>query len=149
MRKRIAKNRQVNRLIARAVAKVDLNYWMELYKDPEVRRHMYAVPMNSKEALWEYLNCEQKAFTVWENDQRIGGFLLSTVAPFLGTFSIVIHKKFRGSGYGHKVMGLIEVQALREGYTTLRADVYVDNFSSLKLLAKCGFRKFIWLEKNL
>ncbi len=47
------------------------------------------------------------------------------------------------------MMRLIEAQALKEQYWTLRADVYVDNIASIRLLEKCGFREFKWFEKNL
>lgn len=136
-------------LTAKAVKKSDLEFWMSMYRDAEVIPQMYAAPMESHEAFWKYLHREQKAFTVWKKGERIGGFFLSPVTQFIGTFSIVIHKDFRGSGYGYQVMRLIEKNAIQEGYRTLRADVYADNLKSIHLLEKCGFRQFIWLEKNI
>lgn len=138
-----------NQLIVKEVSMSDLEFWADMYNDPEVNHQMYAIPKESYESLWKYLHCEQKAFTVWEEDKRIGGFLLSSVAPFIGTFSIMIYKDFRCRGYGSEVMKLIELKAIEEGYKTLRADVYIDNLRSIKLLEKCGFRHFIWLEKNI
>jgi hypothetical protein len=46
-------------------------------------------------------------------------------------------------------MTVLESEAARIGYKTLRADVYCDNYSCIGLLHKSGYRKFIWLEKNL
>jgi len=149
MGKTIKKKDELAVLTAKPAVREDLGFWMDIYGDPEVRRQMYAAPVESDDVLWDYLYREQKAFTVWQSDKRVGGFLLSMVAPFLGTFSIVIHKDFRGSGHGREVMGLIESEARKEGYRTLRADVYSDNESSIRLLEKCGFRQFVWLEKNL
>lgn len=141
--------RQSVHLIAKSVTRGDLPFWMEIYKDPEVLRQMYAAPLESDKALWRYLHCEQKAFTVWESQKRIGGFLLSAIAPFIGTFSVVIHTTFRGRGYGGEVMRLIEQEATKESFKTLRADVYCDNKCSIALLENCGFRQFLWLEKNI
>jgi RimJ/RimL family protein N-acetyltransferase len=137
------------RLVARAVTRADLDFWKSIYEDPEVQRQMYSAPFTSKTALWDYLRCEQQSFTVWQNEQRIGGFLLSQVAHLIGTFSIVIHKEFRGIGYGKEVMNLLEAQAKKSGYMTLRADIYADNASSIKLMENRGFRRFVWYEKNL
>jgi RimJ/RimL family protein N-acetyltransferase len=136
-------------LSATLVKRKDISFWMDMYKDAEVKRQLYAVPLDSAQALSDYLHCEQKAFTVWRRDKRIGGFLLSEVAPFIATFTIVIHRDFRSRGYGRSLMALVEATALQEGFRTLRADVYSDNTASITRLEKCGFRHFIWLEKNI
>ena len=136
-------------LSATPVKRKDVSFWMDMYKDVEVKRQLYAVPLDSAQALFDYLHCEQKAFTVWHRDKRIGGFFLSAVAPFIATFAFVIHRDFRSRGYGRRLMALVESTALQEGFRTLRADVYSDNTASITRLEKCGFRHFIWLEKNI
>lgn len=136
-------------LSATLVTRKDVSFWMDMYKDAEVKRQLYAAPSDSAQAFSDYLHCRQKAFTVWHGARRIGGFLLSAVAPFIATFTIVIHRDFRSRGYGRGLMALVESTAFQEGFRTLRADVYSDNTASIKRLEKCGFRHFIWLEKNL
>lgn len=136
-------------LEARPVAEADLKFWKKLYSDVVARRQLYAAPTNVPAQLWAYLQTGQKSFTVWQGRRRVGGFLLAEVAPYLGTFSIVVLPSLRGKGYGRAIMMLIEAAALEEGYTTLRADVYLDNAASIALLEGIGFRQFMWLEKNL
>jgi len=136
-------------LSATLVKRKDLPFWMDMYKDAEMQHQLYAVPMDSAQALSDYLHREKKAFTVWHQDRRIGGFFLSAVAPFIATFGIAVHRDFRGRGYGRSLMALVESTALQEGFRTLRGDVYSDNAASIALLEKCGFRHFIWMEKNI
>ena len=148
-KKRTPASIQADSLRAKAVSRKDIEFWIEIYKDYSARRFMYAAPLGTSNSLWKYLHFQQRAFTVWDQKERIGGFLLSTIAPFIGTFSIVIHQRYRGVGYGNKLMKLIEREAARIGYKTLRADVYADNPAAMGLLTKNGFREFVWYEKNL
>jgi RimJ/RimL family protein N-acetyltransferase len=141
--------RDARTLVAKKVTREDIDFWMTLYSDPEVKRQMYAPPLESNTAFWDYLVGKGKAFTVWENERRIAGFTLSNVSQFIGTFGVAIRKDIRGKRYGHGVMTVLESEAARIGYKTLRADVYCDNYSCIGLLHKSGYRKFIWLEKNL
>lgn len=120
-----------------------------MYQDNSSRANLYSAPRVSSAKLWIYLTTDQKAFTVRRGATRVGGFLLSAVTKCIGTFSVVIHPRFRRLGYGHKVMSLVFQAAKAEGFRTLRADVYADNDASLALLRKSGFRDFVWLEKNL
>jgi RimJ/RimL family protein N-acetyltransferase len=136
-------------LVAKLVERADMSFWMSLYGDPEVKQQMYAVPMESESALWDCLAKRTKVYTVWDHDQRVGGFSLGEVSPFIATFGIALHADWRGKGFGHPLVHLLEAEAIKSGYKTLRADVYADNLNSIRLLERDGFRKFIWLEKNL
>ena len=138
-------------LTSRPLAKHDLTFWHQMYSDPEVKRQMYARPIETDEALFRYL-CQEEtayAFTVVRESQLIGGFTIRKETDTRGTFGVLIHKDFRGRGLGVQVMKLLEQSARELGLLTLRADVYEDNLPSIRLLEKCGFRRFIWLEKNL
>ena len=141
--------RSIRQFTARPVRRDDLPFWMEIYKDQAVLTQLYSAPIESKRSLWGYLHCEKCAFTVLGVDQRVGGFLLSQIAPCIGTFSFVIHKDFRGQGFSGPVMRLVEDEARKAGFRTLRADVYSDNQRSIRALECCGFRQFTWLEKNI
>lgn len=136
-------------LIAKATTKADLGFWQLLYGDPAVSSQMYSAPASSLTALWRYLRLGQFPYTVWKSQSRVGGFILAPATPHICTFSVAIEKKYRGSGLGVEVMGLLEKQALKKGFMTLRADVYSDNVKSLGLLKEIGFRDFVWLEKNI
>jgi RimJ/RimL family protein N-acetyltransferase len=126
----------------------DLPFWLEIYKDDEVRKQMYAAPTGSAEELWSYLS-HRKVFTVWVEKKCVGGFTITIEKDLLATFGIAIHPEFRGCGYGAKIMGLLESEARKLGLKTLRADVYEDNHPCIRMLNRDGFRRFIWMEKNI
>jgi len=136
------------KLVAKPLVDEDLEFWLEVYKEPEVRMQMYAAPTSSIEELSKFLS-SRRVFTVWDHTTRIGGFTITPEKDSIGTFGIVIKDQYRGLGYGHPLVNLLLSESLRLGLKTLRADVYADNFSSISLLRKHGFRKFIWLEMNL
>lgn len=70
--------------------------------------------------------------------------------PYLiATFGIAIHPTFRSMGHGKEIMSLVTTKAHEMGIKTLRADIYEDNTKSIRVLVDAGFRKFIWMEKNL
>ncbi len=135
-------------LEARAVVDEDMPFWMALYSDPEVRRQMYAAPIDSLSEFKSFLR-KRTVFTVFQNAQRIGGFTITRESQFMGTFGFLVHPNERGKSYGGQIMMLLEKQAIQMGLKTLRADVYDDNVRSIKNLEKSGFRRFIWMEKNL
>jgi RimJ/RimL family protein N-acetyltransferase len=126
----------------------DLPFWLEIYTNDEVSRQMYAAPTGSAEELWNYLS-HRKVFTVWVEKKRVGGFTITIEKDLLATFGIAIHPGFRGCGYGRAIMGLLESEARKLGLRTLRADVYEDNDPCIRLLNRNGFRRFIWMEKNI
>lgn len=126
----------------------DLEFWMEIYHDPIVRNQMYAVPLNDKGSFWQYLSAKN-VHTVWEGTQRIGGFTLVELDKSLASFGIVLHSQYRNKGYGKGLMDCLQSCASEMGYRTLRADVFDDNKDCLDLLSSTGFRRFVWLEKNI
>ena len=126
----------------------EMEFWRELYRDPDVARQMYAVPIDDEEALRE--SFAEGAFVVWEGNRRVGGFTITREKQHRGTFGIVIHKEYRGQGYGLRVIKeLVEPKAWEMGLMTLRADVYLDNIASRRLLDRAGYREFVWVEKNI
>lgn len=126
----------------------DMLFWLEIYKDEEVRRQMYAAPTASTDALWDYLS-HRHVFTAWAGKKRFGGFTLTIEKGLLATFGIVIHPEFRDCGYGPTLLGMLESEARKLGIKTLRADVYDDNHACIRMLNGEGFRRFIWMEKNI
>jgi phosphinothricin acetyltransferase len=123
-------------------------FWMELYRDEEVKKQMYTAPTDSEQALLDYLK-PRSAFTVFLNDQPIGGFTITNLGNRLGTFGFVIHPNYRGLGLASAIIKELEIKAKEMGIATLRADVYSDNTPSIKALESAGFRPFVWLEKNI
>jgi GNAT superfamily N-acetyltransferase len=126
----------------------DINFWQEMYLDDEVKKQMYAAPTESVMALWDYLS-SRHVFTVWVDDDRVGGFTISNEKDLIATFGIVIHRRYRKKGMGDFLMNELVTEAKKLGVKTLRADVYEDNIACLRVLSRKGFRRFIWLEKNI
>lgn len=135
-------------LTAKPLTETDLPFWLELYTDPEVRHQMYAAPTGSMEEFKAFLR-KRTLFTVFEGSDRVGGFSITREGEFMGTFGFLVHRDFRGRGYGELLVTMLEEQAARMKLRTLRADVYDDNAASIKTLEKHDFRRFIWMEKNL
>lgn len=134
--------------IARKLEAADLGFWLELYRDPDVRRQMYAAPTESEDALNAYL-APRNIFTVWQDDQRVGGFTITPEKDRMATFGILVHPKHRGRGFSNQILRLLESEANHRGFLTLRADVYAENEPCLAALRRAGYRRFIWLEKNI
>jgi len=128
--------------------KDDMSFWLEIYRDDEVRNQMYAAPIQSTEELWTYLS-NRMVFTAWVDGDRIGGFTITREKDLMVTFGIAIHPDYRKRGLGKTLMGLLEIEASKMGTKTLRADVYEDNQPCIRLLNRDGFRRFIWMEKNI
>ena len=126
----------------------DMSFWLEMYRDEEVKKQMYAAPLETPSDLWDYLSPRQ-VFTVWLNANRVGGFTISLERDLLATFGIVIHPTHRKKRISQFVVQQLEKEAKKMGVKTLRADVYDDNFACIKSLSGQGFRRFIWMEKNI
>jgi RimJ/RimL family protein N-acetyltransferase len=138
-------------LSIRPITKEDLPFWKVLYRDGEVKKQMYALPSRNNDDLFAYLQEAGKvhSFTVASDGKDIAGFTISIETPTRGTFGIVVDKDSRRMGYGSRIMKELANIAKNMGLLTLRADVYMDNFPSIRLLEKSGYRQFIWYEKNL
>jgi ribosomal protein S18 acetylase RimI-like enzyme len=126
----------------------DMSFWLEIYSDEEVRNQMYAAPLQSADELWSYLS-NRKVFTAWVDGNRIGGFTITREKDLIATFGIAIHPDYRTRGWGKSLMRLLEIEASKMAVKTLRADVYEDNQPCIKMLKSDGFRRFIWMEKNI
>lgn len=133
---------------ARPFSESDSAFWLSLYRDSEVKRQMYAAPTTSDKELSEYLS-NRRVFTVLLGSTPVGGFTITQEKDHLASVGFVLHSTYRGMGIAAKILTLLEVEAKKMGVFTLRADVYADNYPSLRTLESAGFRKFLWLEKNL
>jgi len=137
-----------HRLAKRAFAAPDAGFWLQLYNDPEVRKQMYAAPVSSEAELSAYLST-RTVFTVLADGNPVGGFTITPEKDRLATFGIVVAEGSRGQGLGWQIMKLAEETAAEMGFLTLRGDVYADNYPSIRVLERSGFRKFLWFEKNI
>jgi RimJ/RimL family protein N-acetyltransferase len=136
------------KLTKRPFTTSDAGFWLQLYSDSEVRKQMYAAPVSSEADLAAYLGT-RTVFTVLADETPIGGFTISPEKDRLATFGIVVDVRSRGQGLGMQIMKLVEETAAEMGFLTLRGDVYADNFSSIRVLERSGFRRFLWFEKNI
>jgi RimJ/RimL family protein N-acetyltransferase len=135
-------------LVALPFAVSDAGFWLEIYRDEEVKKQMYAAPTDSVDSLISYLSA-RKVFTVWMQDKRVGGFTITPEKDRMATFGIVVDSQHRGRGLSSEIMVLMEKEARQLGALTLRGDVYADNTPSIRALENAGFRKFLWYEKNI
>ena len=151
MKKDFKKIKSADRLESHPMRMSDLPFWREMYSDDRVKLEMYSIPRQTDEEMFNYFNKEgvAKAFTVTLSDISVGGFTIQKENPTLGSFGFIVHKDHRGIGLGAKIIEIVQIRAKEMGLHTLRADVYADNKESISVLAKAGFRTFIWLEKNL
>ena len=151
MKKDFEKIKSADRLESHPMRMSDLPFWREMYSDDRVKLEMYSIPRQTDEEMFNYFNKEgvAKAFTVTLSDISVGGFTIQKENPTLGSFGFIVHKDHRGIGLGAKIIEIVQIRAKEMGLHTLRADVYADNKESISVLAKAGFRTFIWLEKNL
>lgn len=138
----------VQDLTAKPFSIQDAGFWLSLYRDESVKRQMYAAPTTSEKELSDYLS-DRNVFTVLLGDTLVGGFTITLEKDHLGSVGIVLHSDFRGRGLASKILALLETEATKLGVFTLRADVYADNTPSIRALESVGFRKFLWLEKNI
>lgn len=137
-----------NELRVKEFSRNDARFWLDIYSDAAVRTQMYAAPTSSEAVLIDHLS-SRSVFTVFKGNNPVGGFTITKEKDRIATFGIVIHPRMRGAGLSHEIMKLLELKASELGFLTLRGDVYSDNEPCIKALVKCGFRRFIWFEKNL
>lgn len=123
-------------------------FWLEMYRDQEVIRQMYAAPIDSEENLFLYLK-NRFCYTVIIDQTPIGGFSITKEKEQIASFGIVVHPEHRNRKYSRIILNEVEKKARDLGFRSLRADVYTDNTASIKSLNSSGFRKFIWFEKNI
>jgi RimJ/RimL family protein N-acetyltransferase len=135
-------------LVALPFSASDAGFWLDIYRDEEVKKQMYAAPTDSAYSLISYLSA-RKVFTVWMQDKRVGGFTITPEKDRMATFGIVVESQQRGKRLSSEIMRLMEKEAANLGALTLRGDVYADNSPSIRALENAGFRKFLWYEKNI
>ena len=91
-----------------------------------------------------YVDYDPKYYLVYNNDEIIGitGLycekLVCLESAWVGWFGVL--KKFRGQGYGEKILNMTIELAKKEGYKTIR--LYTDikeNKTAVKLYEKMGF----------
>lgn len=126
-----------------------LHEWLSIYRDPEVRRQMYAAPTENEAVLEQYLRRRRFYSVLDAEGVLVGGFNFYEEEGSRACFGIVIHPAFRGQGLGREIVRLMKDEARSLGFATLRADVYADNAPCLGLLDRTGFRRFVWVETNL
>lgn len=139
---------QSGELTARPIQESAYEFWKSLYKDVEIRRQMYAAPMDSMESFKAFLR-KRTLFTVFHGENAVGGFSLTREDQFMATFGYMLSPAYRSRGYATNILEMLTKQAHVMGFRTLRADIYEDNVASIKALNSAGFRKFIWMEKNI
>lgn len=133
-------------IYAAKIQRAQIATWRRLHAEDDGM--MYALPADDR-TLWSQLSRCNAHLAFDGVDCLVGGFTLTLLAPGLASVGIMVERSLRRSGYGAKLMGLVEETARALGVRTLRADVYAENAAAIALLQGQGFREFVWLEKNL
>lgn len=79
------------------------------------------------------------------NDKVVGWSALSKVSSrcvYAGVaeVSIYVDEKYRGKGIGNKLLGELVKLSEKNGFWTLQSGIIEENFNSINLHKKCGFR---------
>jgi RimJ/RimL family protein N-acetyltransferase len=123
-------------------------FCFEIYQDPETQRQVYQTPNGDSKELLHHLQSKDCRVVIL-NDHPIGIFNIYDQKDEIACVGISLHPSFRGQRLAHHLLDEAEKEARLRGVMVIRADVYIDNISSIKTLKAQGFREFIWLEKNL
>jgi RimJ/RimL family protein N-acetyltransferase len=135
----------------RRTIKKDLSFWREIYSDPMVKTYMVSVgeALTDTKDFWQYLNMCDRYVVCNSKKEIIGGFSIYNKKNKTAEFGIAMHPDFKNKGLGNVLMCYLEATAKDFGIETLKADVYEENIACLSLLKKNGFKKLIFLEKNI
>jgi RimJ/RimL family protein N-acetyltransferase len=86
-------------------------------------------------------------FTILAGNELVGttGFKDESGTVEIGYW---IGRPYWGRGYATRAVGLLVEEARRRGIARLTAEVFPDNFPSLRVLEKCGFVRRGMVERN-
>ena len=107
--------------------------------------------------LKELLSLNYDYYFVEKVGESIVGYsFLRTFGKYeIPTFGGVVWQKYRGQGYGSKILEKTLDEAKKIGFKSVKLKVYEDNKVAFNLYKKHGFKKIgiedkqIWMEKNL
>jgi len=116
------------------------------YFDPIVQRNLYGAPYDATEFARYMLRPHR--FIAYCGEAPVGTCHIEQ-HDHVGVIGIVVDKRFRGMGIGEKIIAATERVAQERGIRVLSADIYSDNMSAIKMFQVCGYREFIWMEKNI
>ncbi len=142
------KQSAANKMAYRPIELTDMPFWLSMYADKDSQKQMYSAPIGNDQSFAEYIQ-KHHAFTVTFGERLIGGFTISRIDERMATFGFILHPSVRGNGYGGIILDMIQRESRSMGIGVLRADVYEDNYRSIGILESSGFRRFVWLEKNI
>ncbi|WP_066893583.1 GNAT family N-acetyltransferase [Clostridium nigeriense] len=101
---------------------------------------------------WNKGHLEYCRFIITDGEAVIGWVALSPtssrcVYKGVAELSIYISKNFKGKGLGTILLNKVIEESERYGIWTLQSSIINENFGSIKLHEKCGFRKVGIREK--
>lgn len=116
------------------------------YSDPEAVNNLYRAPNDSTEFAKYMLRPHR--FIAFSGDVPVGTCHIEQ-HDHMGVVGILVDARFRHNGFGRSILMLAEAAAAEHGMRVMAADIYSDNTDAIRVFKRCGYREFVWVEKNL
>jgi RimJ/RimL family protein N-acetyltransferase len=134
-------------MILRPATALDSDYFFALRCDPVAARMSRGRPPTPAEHLrwWE----ETKDLRFVAEDDQMGGIYVGTVRLSVdGVVSIIVDPRFRGLGYGPRMLAALEPYAKEAGIHTMLAEILYENVASQRCFLNAGWVPVL-LEKHV
>lgn len=131
-------------MILRKASSKDCTLYFDWVNEEEVRKNS----ISSNDIIWEEhikwftnrIECETSALYVLEKgEQAVGQIRLDIIANQKALIDYSIDKKFRGKGYGKKIVMLVIEKARKMNIEELIAEVKLSNITSINIFRSLGF----------
>ena len=101
---------------------------------------------------WDKNHIDSCRFVAIEGDQILGWAALSEVSSRcvyggVAEVSVYVANKSRGQGIGEKLLGQLIAESEKQLYWTLQSGIFPENYASIQLHEKLGFRRIGYREK--
>lgn len=101
---------------------------------------------------WDKNHIDTCRLVAKKGDQILGWAALSEVSSRcvyggVAEVSVYVSDKAKGQGIGERLLGQLIVESEKQAYWTLQSGIFPENYASIKLHEKLGFRKIGYREK--
>jgi len=101
---------------------------------------------------WDEKHCDTCRFVAERDGNVIGWCALSPTSPMpiysgVVEVSIYIDRDFSGLGIGTSLLSRVCEESEKNGYWCIYSSIFPENYGSIRIHEKCGFRKIGYREK--